>query len=674
MTILSQLWNCIAQLPGIRRHMLTAMTEAVIRTSDGMSDWDDARLLLVSNELRWRARSGEALARFTPMAFALVREAAHRVHGMRHFPVQLRAGLVMFDGGVAEMETGEGKTLSALPPVFLRALFGEGSHVLTTNDYLAARDASFATPVLALLGLSVGYLSNSMPPEERRKSYACDVTYGTEKEMGFDFLRDRLQHQARKDSRTNNSGLPDVEHVFNVLGTMESCPTHFCLSPDLRSSGVRQDPVQRGHYFALVDEADSIMVDQARTPLLIAVNQECTPETASLLQWSDRCAQRLHAEDDFRYQPERRTAVLTQQGYHRVLLESKPHLVASHDSEMTCRQVERALTARLGFSAERDYVVVDGRVQIVDESTGRILEGRKWQDRLHHAIEVREQLKISNMTRETARISIQSYLKQYKHLSGMTGTAVPVRRELNRVYGVRVQPIPVHVPCQRRGLPPRVFSTMNDKLNAITEEITKLQQQRRAVLVGTPSVRASEMLAGRLRENGIAHELLHAKQDQREAEIIARAGEAASVVVATNMAGRGTDIQISEEVRQRGGLHVIATEMHSSARIDRQLIGRTARRGDPGSYQLFLSFEDELLQSLPESQQSRQRRGLSANSIGELSAKHVAVFEKARKQLEQRHEDQRRQLLNREKHVRETCQEIGLDPWLESFEMNQADD
>jgi len=338
---------------------------------------------------------------------------------------------------------------------------------------------------------------------------------------------------------------------------------------------------------------------------------------------------------------------------------------------MICRQVERALTARLGLSAERDYVVIDGKVQIVDESTGRILEGRKWQDSLHHAIEVSQQLKISNMTRETARISIQSYLKQYKHLAGMTGTAVQVRRELNCVYGLQVQQIPVHVPCQRRGWLPRVFSTMNDKLNAITEEITKLQLQRRAVLVGTPSVRASEMLAGRLRQNGIAHELLHARQDQREAEIIARAGEAASVVVATNMAGRGTDIEISEEVRQSGVLHAAATEMHSSARIDRQLIGRTARRGDPGSYQLFLSFEDELLQSLPKSQLERQRHGLSADAIGELSSKHIAVFEKTRQQLQQRHEDQRRQLLKKEKHVRETCEEIGLDPWLESFEMNQ---
>ena len=600
MSILSQLWSSIAELPGTRRRTLMAMTQAVIRISDSMSDWVDARLLQGSSELRWRARSGEALTQLKPMAFALVREAAHRAHGMKLFPVQLFAGLVMAEGGVAEMETGEGKTLSALPPVFLRALLGEGC----------------------------------------RRSYACDVTCGTEKEMGFDFLRDRLQQQTR--------------HAHG--------------------SGAIHNPVQRGHYFALVDEADSIMVDQARTPLLIAVNQECSPGTASLLQWSDRISQRLQEEDDYRYRPELRSAVLTRRGHQRVLLESKPQLVASHDSEMICRQVERALTARLGFAAERDYLVIDGKVQIVDESTGRILEGRKWQDRLHHAIEVREQLRISHMTRETARISVQSYLKQYRHLAGMTGTAMPVRRELKRVYGVHVQQIPVHCPCRRTGSTPRVFLTMDDKLNSIISEIGKLQQQRRAVLVGTPSVRASEMLATRLCENGIAHELLHARQDQREAEIIARAGEAASVVVATNMAGRGTDIQISEEVRRLGGLHVIATEMHSSVRIDRQLIGRTARRGDPGSYQLFLSFEDELLKSLPESQRTSQSRRLQANAAGELSSKYVAIFEKARHRLERRHEEQRRQLLNREKQVRETCEEIGLDPWLESFEMNQGDD
>ncbi|MEO2019389.1 MAG: helicase-related protein [Fuerstiella sp.] len=640
MSIVSDLWSSIAELPGTRRHTWWRTTDVIIRTSDSLSTWEDSRLLQVSNELRWKARSGDSLRSIIPMAFALVREASHRVHGMKHFPVQVLAGLVMADGGVAEMETGEGKTLSSLLPVFLRALIGEGCHVLTTNDYLASRDAGFAGPVFARLGVSVGFLSNSKQHEQRRQAYACDVTYGTEKELGFDFLRDRLQQQTP-------------------------------CSPDIPG---RQESVQRGHYFALIDEADSIMIDQARTPLLIAMNQECSGATASLFHWSDRFSLRLQEQDDYRYRPELRSAQLTRRGYQRVLLESKPHLVASHGSEAISHQVERALTARLGFTVERDYIVIDGKLQIVDESTGRIIEGRKWQDRLQHAIEVKEQLKLSSMTRETARISVQSYLKQYRHLAGMTGTAIPVKRELYRVYSVRVQRIPVHRPCQRTGLPTRVFRTMDDKLNAIIYEIGELQRKGRAVLVGTPSVSASAMLSEKLRETGITHELLHAGQDQREAEIVAGAGVSGSVVVATNMAGRGTDIQISKDVRRLGGLHVIETEMHSSARIDRQLVGRAARRGDPGSYQLFLSFDDELIQSLPQIQLRAFREDVRASEAGELSRKYAAIFEKARLQLEQRHEHQRRKLLLREKQVREMCEELGLSPWLESFELNQSED
>ncbi len=636
MNIVSIVRKTIAGLIGTRQHTRNAMIEGIIGASDKMRDWDETRLLQVSHELRWKARCGESLTQMTPTAFALVREALRRVYGMKLFPVQVYAGLVMADGDVAEMETGEGKTVSALQPVYLRALSGQGCHVLTTNDYLAARDAGLASLVLARLGMTVGSLSNSLQPNQRRHAYACDVTYGTEKEFGFDFLRDRLQRQARS----------------------------------LRPHEAQTESVQRGHYFALVDEADSIMIDQARTPLVIATNQECSPGTLSLLQWSDCFAQRLQNDNDFRYRPELRSAILTKKGYQRVLLESKPQVLASHNSEVICRQVERALTARLGFSPERDYVVIDGKVQIVDESTGRILEGRKWQDRLHQAIEVRERLTVSSMTRETARISVQSYLRQYAHLAGMTGTAVAVRRELNRVYSVDVQRIPVHVPSRRQGMTPRIFLTMNDKLTAVIGEIRTLQQQGRAVLVGTPSVRASEMLSSQLLENGIEHKLLHAKHDHDEAAVIARAGQSGSVVVATNMAGRGTDIQISDEVRRLGGLHVIATEMHSSARIDRQLIGRAARRGDPGSYQQFLSFEDELLQAYamsPAAIQSLRRR---ASGTNELSSTHVAIFEKVRKHIERQSEQQRRELLLREKQVRETCEEIGLDPWLESFEMN----
>ena len=641
MTILPAIRRGLAAIPGIRRRTFMSMTQIIIESSDRMVAWDDAQLLQHSHELRWRVRRGDSMDQLIPTAFALVRDAARRTYGMHLFPVQLFAGLVMADGGIAEMQTGEGKTLSALPPIFLRALFGRGCHVLSTNDYLAERDAKFASPIFSRLGLTVGVLANSMQADQRRESYACDVTYGTEKEMGFDFLRDRLQQQ----------------HAAAVNSTSDP-----------------QKPVQRGHFFALVDEADSIMIDQARTPLLIAVNQECSQTTLSLLRWSDMFAEQLKEPQDFHWRPESRSAVLTQHGCRRVLLEPKPHLTASHDSETLCRQIERALTVRRGFSAERDYVVISGKVQIVDESTGRILEGRKWQDRLHHAIEVRENLNISPMTRETARISVQSYLRLYRHLAGMTGTAMAVRKELSQVYGVRVHPIPVHVPSLRKLFPPRIFETMTAKLNAVVSDVRLLQRQGRAVLVGTPSVRASEMLSEKLREHRIHHELLHARHDQHEADIVSRAGQPGNVVVATNMAGRGTDIPLSAEVRARGGLHVIATEMHSSERIDRQLIGRTARRGDPGSYQLFLSFEDELLSSVPHVLLRRVHRNNITDASGEVSARYLTIFEKARRTLERSHEVQRRQLLIREKQVRELSEEIGLDPWLESFDMNQGDD
>lgn len=640
MSIRSGLLEIAAFVSRVRLMALKAKARDISRMADGITGWSDQQLLETAQDLRWKARTGVPLSSLLPGAFALVQEAACRTWGLRHFPVQLCAGLVMAEGGVAEMETGEGKTLSALLPVFLQALPGHGCHVLTTNDYLAKRDGEFAAPVLARLGLTVGFLENSMPHEARRQAYACDVTYGTEKEMGFDFLRDRL------------------------LKTDGHSPR----------SGSTQMPVQRGHYFALVDEADSVMIDQARTPLLIAVNQECSPETISMLKWSDSFAGRLKENTDYHYRPDRRSALLTNSGYRHVLLESKPQLVAAYDTEMICRQVERALTARLAFSARRDYVVMDGKVQIVDESTGRILDGRRWQDRLHQAIEVREQLAVSNMTHETARISVQSYLNLYQHRAGMTGTAVSVRRELQRVYGVRVTRIPVHQPCQRRGLTPRIFLTMQDKLNVVVTEIAKLQQQGRAILVGTPTVRASELLAAALWERSIAHQLLHARQDHREATIIAGAGQPGSVVVATNMAGRGTDIQISDEVRRTGGLHVMATEMHSSERIDRQLIGRAARRGDPGSFQFFLSFEDDLLQTLPESDLHSIRHRLRSNRSGELSASHIAVFEMARNRLEASHAAQRQTMLQAEKRMRDICDKIGLDPWLESFDMNQTDD
>jgi preprotein translocase subunit SecA len=457
--------------------------------------------------------------------------------------------------------------------------------------------------------------------------------------MGFDFLRDRLQQRSSGSS----------------------------------AEAAAEGGVQRGHYFALIDEADSIMIDQARTPLLIAENQDLPAEILSLLHWSDRLSVQLQADVDFRYRRESRSVSLTEKGVQRVILESRPRLLSSFAPESLCRQVEKSLTAHHGFAPERDYVVIDGRIQIVDESTGRILDGRKWQNRLHQAIEVREKLSVSQVTRETARISIQSFLRQYTHLAGMTGTAVQVRNELAKVYGVHVARVPAHQPCQRYGHPARVFLTMDAKLNAIVREIVKLQQQGRAVLAGTPTVRASEMLSAKLHEQNVCHDLLHAKQDQHEAAIVARAGLAGSVIVATNMAGRGTDIKISEEVRRLGGLHVIVTEMHGSARLDRQLVGRAARRGDPGSFQFFVSFEDELLASVSQNDRLRYQRRLKSDSVGEVAADNISFFRNVQDGIERQHETQRRQLLAKEKADRRNCEELGLDPWLESFSMNQDD-
>lgn len=639
MSILLGLQNWKERLPGSRSRRWMSMTTDIVHLSNAMSNWSDCELLRASQGVCWKLRANESQVSLIPQVFALIREASRRAHGIQHFPVQLYAGLVMSHGGIAEMETGEGKTLSALPAIGLRAMYGKGCHVLTTNDYLAVRDSEFAAAVFRYLGLTVGCISNTLSADERRLAYACDITYGTEKEMGFDFLRDRLQQ---------------------------------------RSSGASAGPtvptgVQRGHYFALIDEADSIMIDQARTPLLIAENQDCPAEIVSLLHWCDRLSAQLRADVDFQYRRESRSVLLTQKGVQRVILESRPRLMSSFDPESLCRQVEKSLTAHHGFAPERDYVVIDGRIQIVDESTGRILDGRKWQNRLHQAIEVREKLTVSQVTRETARISIQSFLRQYTHLAGMTGTAVQVRNELRKVYGVCVARVPVHQPCKRQAHPPRVFLTVDAKLNAIVQEIVKLQQQGRAVLAGTPTVRASEMLSARLQAQNMPHELLHAKQDQHEASIVARAGQAGSVIVATNMAGRGTDIKISEEVRRRGGLHVIVTEMHGSARIDRQLVGRTARRGDPGSFQVFVSFEDELLSSVSLAERHRYLRRLPSNSVGEVAANNISFFTDVQHGIERHHEYQRRQMLAKEKTDRKNCEELGLDPWLESFSMNQDD-
>ncbi len=627
-----------------RLHRWRATAERIMARRKELEKVSDQELFKRAQELRWEAKAGVPLHKLLVEAYALVCESARRTLGLIHYPVQIMGGIALFEGNVAEMQTGEGKTLTATLPAFLRALVGKGVHIVTVNDYLARRDATEMGPVYELLGLTVGCIQTPMEPEERRPEYAKDITYGTAKEFGFDFLRDRLRLGVSGGSSRRNG-------------------------QRRRTQGANA-PVQRGHYFALIDEADSVLIDEARTPLIIGLTFPNDAGTVSLFRWCQRAISHLEPNVDFAYEPHRRSAYLTDAGCRKVLLLSKPTLINNVDAERLYKHVENALTARYGFLRDRDYVVVDNEVKIVDESTGRIMDGRKWQDGLHQAIEAKEMVPITSESGEAARITVQSYFRQYMYIAGMTGTAVQAKKEIKKTYGLSVAVIPTNRPCIRRGYPPRIFATMEAKRLAIVEEIEEMLRLNRAVLVGTPSVEASEALGKMLREKGIEHQILNARYHELEAKIVAQAGQSGRVTVATNMAGRGTDIKLTDELREAGGLHVIATEMHSSKRIDRQLIGRAARQGDPGSFRFFLSLEDELLRVLEKDylERVRRRAKAQADANGELPRRWLRFFRKTQRFIEKEHYKQRRDLLKFEKQRMESYRSMGLDPCLELTE------
>ncbi|MEO1999255.1 MAG: translocase, partial [Planctomycetaceae bacterium] len=427
-----------------------ALAKRIIKKSDELQTLSDEKLTELGREIRWRAKAGTTLKILLPEAYALVREAARRTLQMQHFEVQIMGGIALFEGQVTEMQTGEGKTLTATMPAFLRALPGRGCYVITVNDYLAERDAKTMGNVYEMLGLSVGCILTPMEAPERRDNYTRDITYGTAKEMGFDFLRDRL--------RTGASG--DDQAVTT---------RRFAATPP---GG--EKPVQREHYFALVDEADSILIDEARTPLIIGLTQPNDPATVSLFRWSHRTAQRLEMNVDFVYENDRRTSYLTDSGCRRVLLMAKPSLLDSIDTERIYSQVEKALTASHGFHLDRDYVVVDDKIVIVDEGTGRLMDGRKWQDGLHQAVEAKELVPVTAATGQAARITVQNFFRRFAHLAGMTGTAVQARRELRKTYSISVTGIPTNKPCIRQGLEPLMFTSQEAKRRAIVGEIEEL--------------------------------------------------------------------------------------------------------------------------------------------------------------------------------------------------------
>jgi preprotein translocase subunit SecA len=600
------------------------------------------QLLARSQLLKLKARQGDSLNGLLVEAFALVREAAKRTIKQRHYDVQLVGGAAIHARSIAEMETGEGKTLVATLPAYLNALQGKGVHVITVNDYLAHRDADWMGPIYRLLGLTVGCIQTGMSDGSRRAAYACDITYGTSKEFGFDFLRDELKRLQLGDTHRKS-----FEQAFlGRGGHMEA-----------------EMPVQRTHHYAIVDEADSILIDEARTPLIIGANNQPTQEEAAAYYGADQLAATLVRTKDFKYDPQERKAELNASGRRKV------QAVGGHSSFVTLtvdglyEYVERALRAQIAYLRDRDYVVVNGEVVIVDEFTGRMMPGRQWQDGLHQAIQAKERLEITLETITAARVTVQDFFLRYKKLSGMTGTASSDARELRKIYKVHVFKVPTNRRGRRVWVLDRVFSTEDEKFRAVADQIIDWNKHGVPVLIGTRSIEKSEKLSGLLNAAGIEHQVLNAKNHEIEAQIVAQAGQRGKVTVATNMAGRGTDIKLGEGVAELGGLHVVGTERHESRRIDRQLAGRCARQGDPGFCQFFVSVEDEIVEAYGEKPAARIRKRY--RGLGELTGPTMRrLILRAQAKKERQHFRDRKLLMSYEKQRAEMRRNMGLNPVL----------
>ena len=605
---------------------------------------DDEQFRKRSLGLRHRARCGEPLGRLLPEAYALVREAARRTLAMRHFDVQVLGGIAMFHRSIVQMQTGEGKTLTATLPLYLYALAGRGCHLATVNDYLARRDAEWMSPVYRALGLAVGVIEAPMPPQARRAAYACDVTYGTAKEFGFDFLRDRLLRR-----RIAMGGA-------DLLGAM------------LGTATGRQDekPLQREPFLAILDEADCILIDEARTPLIIAAPPgEAQKRAVACHQWSAQSAPAFEEDVDYEYDLRKRAVDLTWEGRRKTRDLEKPEALSAVGLANLYQYVEQAIKVRRDYLRDRQYVVRDGEVVIVDEFTGRLGEGRKWRDGVHQAVEAKEGVEVTVDSGQAARVTVQDFFLRYPHLAGMTGTAADSARELRRIYRCRVVTIPTNRPLVRSGLPMLVFGTAEAKWAAVVEEVVEMVGQGRPVLVGTRSIDKSEHLSRLLSERGIEHHVLNAHRLAEEAEIVTCAGQRGRVTVSTNMAGRGTDIKLGPDVAQLGGLHVICTEMHDARRIDRQLTGRCGRQGDPGTYRQYLALDDELLETGLGPKRAKRHAAAGRQSKGPIAGR-LRLFRRAQRRVERRHYRDRRVLLYFEKQRKKMQRQMGQDPYLDT--------
>lgn len=514
-----------------------------------ISALSDDRLKAKTTEFKERLERSATLDDLLPEAFAVVREVSRRTLGMRHFDVQLIGAIVLHEGKIAEMKTGEGKTLVATMPAYLNALKGRGVHVVTVNDYLARRDSEWMGQIYRFLGLEVGLIVHGLDYEERKRSYAADITYGTNNEFGFDYLRDNM-----------------------VL--------------------YKEQMVQRDLHYAIVDEVDSILIDEARTPLIIS---GASQKSTDLYYKFAKLVPRLEAGVDYTVDEKARTVTPTEEGVARVeKMIGVKHLYADENMDLS-HYLNQALKAHALMKRDRDYVVKDGQVIIVDEFTGRLMFGRRYSDGLHQAIEAKEGVKIERESQTLATITFQNFFRMYEKLAGMTGTAATEEEEFRKIYGLDVVVVPTNEPMIRRDFPDVIYMTEAAKFRAVVDEIVELYQRGQPVLVGTISIENSELLSTMLKRRGIPHHVLNAKFHEKEAEIVAGAGQLRAVTIATNMAGRGTDIVLGPGVVELGGLHIIGTERHESRRIDNQLRGRSGRQGDPGSSRFYISLEDDLM-------------------------------------------------------------------------------
>lgn len=582
------------------KKMRQLVEEKINPQESALKKLSDSSLANKTNEFKARLAKGETLDDILPDAFAVIREASRRVLGMRQFDVQLIGGIILHRGNIAEMGTGEGKTLVATAPVYLNALEGKGAHVITVNDYLAKRDSEWMGQVYKFLGLSVGLIVHDLDFEQRKIAYNSDITYGTNNEFGFDYLRDNM---------------------VSSLDQMVQRPLHYCL----------------------IDEVDSILIDEARTPLIISGPGQKSTDNYYVMS---KLVPQLKLGEDYTIDEKQKTVAPTEAGVSKMEKMLKVDNLYDTDNLELNHLFVQALRAQAMMERDRDYVIKDGEVVIVDEFTGRLMYGRRYSDGLHQAIEAKEGLQVQRESQTLATITFQNYFRMYDKLAGMTGTAKTEEQEFIKIYGLEVFQVPTNRPVQRKDLPDVIFKTKRGKYRAVVREIERRHATGQPMLIGTTSIEQSEQLSHMLKEAGIVHNVLNAKYHELEAQIVAQAGQKGQVTIATNMAGRGTDIVLGEGVSELGGLAIIGTERHESRRIDNQLRGRAGRQGDPGSSQFFLSLEDDLLRIFGGDNIKKFMEKMGLEEDEEIRSSMVSsAIQKAQKRVEERNFDIRKYVL-----------------------------